>query len=121
MTTQHGEPVQRSRFGEIWRDAVKTVGLPEGTRFHDLRHFFASTLIAAGLNVKEVQARLGHATASETLDVYSHLFPDQEDRGAARSTPRSEPVSSGQGKRSSPTLANYPDDLATQLERMLES
>jgi integrase len=42
---------------------------------------FASTLIAAGLNVKEVQARLGHATASETLDVHSHLFPDQEDRG----------------------------------------
>jgi integrase len=74
--------VQRSRFGEIWQDAVKTTGLPAGTRFHDLRHFYASTLIAAsGLNPKEVQARLGHATASETWDTYAHLFPDEEDRG----------------------------------------
>jgi integrase len=30
--------------------------------------------------VKVVQARLGHATAAETLDTYSHLWPDSEDR-----------------------------------------
>lgn len=43
-----------------------------------MRHFFASVLIRQGLNVKVVQARLGHATAPETLDTYSHLWPDDE-------------------------------------------
>ena len=49
--------------------------------FHDLRHFFASTLIAANLNPKVIQARLGHATIAETMDTYGHLFPDSEDLG----------------------------------------
>ena len=31
---------------------MQTAGLPEGTRFHDLRHFYASTLIAAGVTPK---------------------------------------------------------------------
>ena len=31
-------------------------------------------------SVKTVQARLGHASASETLDTYSHLWPDSEER-----------------------------------------
>ena len=44
-------------------------------------HFYASTLIAANLNPKVIQARLGHATISETMDTYGHLFPDSEDLG----------------------------------------
>jgi integrase len=47
---------------------------------HALRHFYASLLIRAGCSVKVVQARLGHATAAETLDTYAHLWPDDEDR-----------------------------------------
>jgi hypothetical protein len=41
----------------------------------------ASTLIAANLNPKVIQARLGHATITETMDTYGHLFPDTEDLG----------------------------------------
>jgi integrase len=33
-----------------------------------------------GESVKTVQARLGHANAAETLDTYSHLWPDSDDR-----------------------------------------
>jgi integrase len=40
--------------------------------FHDLRHTDASLLIAQGLNVVYVSRQLGHASASFTLDVYSH-------------------------------------------------
>jgi integrase len=47
---------------------------------HALRHYFASLLIRSGCSVKVVQARLGHASAAETLDTYSHLWPDSEDR-----------------------------------------
>jgi integrase len=44
-----------------------------------MRHFYASLLIRHGESVKVVQGRLGHATAAETLDTYSHLWPDSDD------------------------------------------
>jgi integrase len=62
---------------KVAKSAVE--GLPEGFRFHDLRHFYASLLIASGLDVKVVQARLRHATASTTLDTYGHLWPDSDE------------------------------------------
>jgi hypothetical protein len=62
---------------------VAASGLPKGTGFHALRHFYASLLIRHGESVKVVQSRLGHASASETLDTYSHLWPDSEDRTRA--------------------------------------
>ncbi|MDQ3095444.1 MAG: tyrosine-type recombinase/integrase, partial [Actinomycetota bacterium] len=52
-------------------------------RFHDLRHAYASALIVAGESVKVVQARLGHASAMVTLDVYGHLWPDSDDKTRA--------------------------------------
>lgn len=45
-----------------------------------LRHYYASLLIRYDESVKTVQARLGHATAAETLDSYGHLWPDSDDR-----------------------------------------
>ena len=62
-----------------FRNATKKAGL-EGVSFRDLRHHYASLLIHGGESVKAVQARLGHSSASITLDVYSHLWPDSEDR-----------------------------------------
>jgi integrase len=59
---------------------VKAAGLPKGTRFHDLRHTYASLLIEAGESVTVVSNRLGHASAVETLNTYSHLWPDSEGR-----------------------------------------
>lgn len=51
-------------------------GLPEGFRYHDLRHYFASLLVALRRDVKTVQARLRHASAKTTLGTYGHLWPD---------------------------------------------
>lgn len=79
------------------RDQVKD--LPEGFRFHDLRHFYASLLIAAGLDVKVVQARMRHKNATTTLNTYGHLWPDKDETArsavaAAMANGRSEsPVS----------------------------
>jgi integrase len=52
---------------------------PDGFRYHDLRHYFASLLIASGTDVKTVQARLRHASAKTTLDTYGHLWPDRDE------------------------------------------
>lgn len=59
------------------RSEVK--GLPAGFRYHDLRHYFASLLIADGADVKTVQARLRHASAKTTLDTYGHIWPDRDE------------------------------------------
>ncbi len=79
FTNEHGDMIRRSNFGTMWLQATKSVGL-DGLHFHDLRHYYASLLIRHGESVKTVQARLGHANAVETLDTYSHLWPDSDDR-----------------------------------------
>jgi integrase len=81
ITDRRGRMQPRNTFNYHWRQAVKAAGFPAGTRFHDLRHWYASTLIAANLNPKVIQARLGHATIKETMDTYGHLFPEAEDLG----------------------------------------
>lgn len=63
------------------RGSVKD--LPAGFRFHDLRHYFASLLIAAGLDVKVVQTRLRHASAVTTLNTYGHMFADKDETARA--------------------------------------
>jgi integrase len=80
FTTATRGPIWRSTWTGVWSTAVKRVRLPPGTGLHSLRHYYASLLIRHGESVKTVQARLGHASATETLDTYSHLWPDSEDR-----------------------------------------
>ena len=79
FTNSEGAALRRSAFGTTWRRATTNAGLT-GLRFHDLRHYYASLLIRHGESVKTVQVRLGHASAAETLDTYSHLWPDSDDR-----------------------------------------
>jgi integrase len=82
FTNGSGGPIRRNRFNEVWRSAARRADV-EGLRFHDLRHFYASLLIRHGESVRVVQARLGHASASETLDTYAHLWADNEERTRA--------------------------------------
>ena len=44
--------------------------------FHDLRHTFASILIAAGHNLKYIQNQMGHSSIKVTMDLYGHLMPE---------------------------------------------
>lgn len=73
--TMRGGPIRQGNFYKrVFRPAVARAGLPEGLRFHDLRHSCAAILIDQGSNPKQVQARLGHASIRTTLDSYGHLF-----------------------------------------------
>ena len=82
FTNTADQAIRRNRFHEVWRSATARAGA-DGLRFQDLRHFYASLLINHGESIKVVQARLGHASASETLDTYAHLWPDNEERTRA--------------------------------------
>ncbi len=80
FTNRDGRPLRRNVLGDVWDRARKRLDLPAEARgWHTLRHTYASALIHAGLSVRAVQDRLGHASATETLDTYSHLWPDSDD------------------------------------------
>lgn len=62
----------------IFRREMRSLGL-EGLRFHDLRHSHITHLLLAGIDVKTVSARVGHASAAMTLDRYAHLLPGSQE------------------------------------------
>ncbi|SFT63824.1 Site-specific recombinase XerD [Geodermatophilus amargosae] len=81
FTTGAGTPPGHVYYGHnLIRRAVTRAGLPPGTTSHDLRHHYASVLLAAGESVVAVSERLGHEDASLVLSTYGHLMPDSDDR-----------------------------------------
>lgn len=81
FTTREGLPYRHDYYGTIiFREAVRTAKLPKGTTSHDLRHHFASVLLAAGESVVAVAERLGHENATLVLKTYGHLMPGSEER-----------------------------------------
>ena len=81
LTGLHGLSWRHEYYGtRVFAPAVCRVGLPAGTPSHDLRHHYASVLLAAGESVVAVAERLGHENATLELSTYGHLLPDSEDR-----------------------------------------
>lgn len=72
-------PPHQNTVGTTWRRTCARAKVT-GYTLHDLRHFFASALIAAGCDVVTVQRAMGHASATTTLRTYAHLWPTAEDR-----------------------------------------
>ena len=62
---------------------IKLSGIKK-IRIHDLRHSHASLLIELGFTPKEIAERLGHENIETTLNTYSHLYPNKQERMADR-------------------------------------
>jgi integrase len=77
-----GESWNADSMSQAFERAVARAALPR-IRFHDLRHTHASHLLAAGVSVKVVRERLGHASVGFTLDVCAHVVPGQQADAAA--------------------------------------
>ncbi len=82
FTGEGDQPPHQNTVGHRWRTATTAAGV-SGLRLHDLRHFYASGLIASGCDVVTVQRALEHSSATTTLSTYSHLWPSAEDRTRA--------------------------------------
>lgn len=71
-----GGPLEWHNFyNRHFKPAVRQAGLPESTRFHDLRHTYASLLISQGAHSRAMMERLGHSSINVTLGTYGHLLP----------------------------------------------
>lgn len=80
VTDGDGTPLSTRKLqSAVVAARVKVPGLPATFSFHDLRHYFASLLIASGADVKTVQQRLRHSSAITTLDTYGHIWPDADE------------------------------------------
>jgi integrase len=94
-----------------WRSTRTDAGIAH--KLHDLRHYFASGLIAAGCDVVTVQRAMGHASAMTTLNTYAHLWPTVEDKTRAAASEMggggSCHASSTQGGSLGLSWANRPD------------
>jgi len=82
FTSQRGGAVNRNSFNHAWRAALDAAGIPRGREngYHVLRHTFASSALAAGVDVKTLSEALGHHSAAFTLSVYAHMVKDAPDR-----------------------------------------
>lgn len=79
----NGKPYTATSLAYEVRILREALGLPATVNMKSLRHFHATSLLRAGVPVKTVQARLGHSTATMTLEVYAHFVPSDDERAAA--------------------------------------
>ncbi len=77
-----GRPLSPNYLSNVFPRMVRHLGLPSTIRAKSLRHFHATQLLAAGVSIKTVQYRMGHATATHTLDTYGHFMPQDDVRAA---------------------------------------
>lgn len=71
-----GGPLRHRTVYDDWKRSVEAAGLVPQPRIHDLRHSHVAWLIAAGIPLPVIQARLGHEQITTTIDRYGHLLPD---------------------------------------------
>lgn len=83
FTNSDGGPLNRGSFNDrVWRPALRAAGVEptRDTGFHQLRHHYASVLLASGVSIRALADYLGHEDPGFTLRVYCHLMPADDDR-----------------------------------------
>jgi integrase len=82
FTSAAGEAVHRNGFNAAWRQARMAAGVPNVRQngLHALRHYYASVLLAGGVDIEALSVYLGHHDPSFTLRTYAHLRPAAEAR-----------------------------------------
>ena len=76
-----GKPLKPDTVSKWFGAVVKRTEIPP-IRFHGLRHSHATQLLRAGVHIKIVSERLGHASVAITLDLYSHVLPGMDKMAA---------------------------------------
>jgi integrase len=80
---EDGRELHPARVSRWFTEHAAAAGLP-AIRLHDVRHAFATVALSNGVPITVVSRRLGHATVSITLDVYSHVLPTDDGAAAVK-------------------------------------
>jgi integrase len=81
FTAPEGGPFRHKGFyRRQFKPAILQAGLPNGVRFHDLRHTYASLMIAQGAHPRAIMERMGHSSIQVTLGTYGHVLPGIDER-----------------------------------------
>ena len=79
FTHFRGGFISETNFTQLDYRAMRNVAELKETRFHDLRHFFASNALSRGASVMAVSEQLGHSSIKITLDRYTHVLERSRD------------------------------------------
>lgn len=77
FTDGHGATIHPHAISQAFERIARGAGV-RVIRLHDVRHTHASLLIAAGVPVKVVSERLGHASPTFTIETYQHVLPGMQ-------------------------------------------
>jgi site-specific recombinase XerD len=66
VVDDHGQSLNEQAVGAAWRRLQARLGIEPAWRFHQLRHFFATTCLRGGGNVEAVRRLLGHRDLAST-------------------------------------------------------
>ena len=83
VTNVDGSAPNPESFSNLFAKLVAAADLAS-IRLHDLRHSYATAALAAGVPVKTLSQRIGHADVGVTLSVYAHVLPGDDEDAARR-------------------------------------
>lgn len=85
FTNEKGGPLElRNIVKRHFKPVLKKSNINEKIRLYDLRHTCATILLEAGENPKIVSERLGHASIRLTIDTYTHVLPDMQQKATEK-------------------------------------
>jgi integrase len=79
-----GSPLKPDSISASVSLLFRKLKLPAGTSLHSLRHTHTSHLLADGVPLPVVSARLGHSSIRTTQEIYAHMITGQDDEAAAK-------------------------------------
>jgi integrase len=79
-----GTPLRPDSISAAVSLLFRRLKLPKGTSLHSLRHTHTSHLLASGVPLTAVSARLGHASIRTTQEIYAHMIHGQDDEAAQK-------------------------------------
>lgn len=81
VSDEHGYPFQPNAYTRFWGRFMKRTDIKK-IRLYDLRHSSASSMLSEGVNMKVIQKRLGHKNIKTTLNTYSHVSTEDDEKAA---------------------------------------
>lgn len=80
LVHEDGSPLQGENISKTFKKIIRKLVLCEDYSFKSLRHYHATWLLRNNIHPKVVSERLGHASIKITLDTYSHMIPDLQEK-----------------------------------------